>query len=155
LRRNAHRAAPRGRRRTRALGSTLEHARTLIELGAALPRSGYRADAREPLTTGHELAYECGARALAQRARQELIATGYRPTRARLAGRDALTASELRVAGMAADGATNREIAQSLYLSVKTVEMHVSRAYRKLGISSRHDLAAAVTSSGAHDRANP
>jgi DNA-binding CsgD family transcriptional regulator len=124
----------------------LEHARTLVELGAALRRAGYRADARDPLRTGLELADRCGARPLAQQARQELLATGARPRRPHSTGRDALTPSERRIATMAADGLTNREIAQALYLSLKTVEMHLSRAYRKLDIGSRAQLTDALAS---------
>jgi len=123
----------------------LEHARTLIELGAALRRAQHRTDAREPLRTGLELAGACGARALAEHAQHELLATGARPRRLRSTGRDALTPSELRVATMAAEGMSNREIAQALYLSLKTVEMHLSRIYRKLGITSRQQLAARLT----------
>jgi DNA-binding CsgD family transcriptional regulator len=122
----------------------LEHARTLVELGAALRRTGYRADARDPLRTGLDLADQCGARPLASRAIQELTATGARPRRRRAAGRDALTPSERRVATMAASGFTNREIAQSLYISLKTVEMHLSRVYRKLDISSRGQITDAL-----------
>ena len=118
----------------------LEHARTLVELGSALRRAGHRTDAREPLRTGLELADRCGARSLANHARQELLASGARPRRARSTGREALTPSEWRTASMAADGLTNREIAQTLYLSLKTVEMHLSRTYRKLEIGSRTQL---------------
>jgi DNA-binding CsgD family transcriptional regulator len=70
----------------------------------------------------------------------ELRAAGARPRRRRLTGRDALTVSELRVAELAATGATNREIAQALFLSQRTVEIHLTSAYSKLGISSRNDL---------------
>jgi DNA-binding CsgD family transcriptional regulator len=87
----------------------------------------------------HE-ADRAGATALAQEAREELVATGARPRRPRLTGRDALTASELRVASRAAQGHTNREIAQLLFVTVKTVETHLANAYRKLGITSRAQL---------------
>ena len=122
----------------------LEHARSLVELGAALRRAGRRADSREPLRMGLDLADRCGARPLVMRALQELAATGARPRRRRNTGHDALTVSERRVATMAADGLTNREIAQSLYLSLKTVEMHLSHVYRKLDISSRVQLSDTV-----------
>ena len=122
----------------------LEHARTLVELGAALRRRGHRADSREPLRTGLDLADRCGAPPLAVRALQELDATGARPRRRHSIGRDALTPSERRIAMMAADGLTNREIAQSLYLSLKTVEMHLSHVYRKLDIGSRAQLTDAL-----------
>ena len=119
----------------------LEHARALVELGAALRRAGHRTDARQPLTTGLELARACAAGALARRAQSELLAAGGRPQSRRGSGHEALTASELRLARMAAQGLTNREIAQTLYLSLKTVEMHLGRAYNKLGIHSRTQLA--------------
>jgi DNA-binding CsgD family transcriptional regulator len=122
----------------------LEHARTLVELGSALRRAGHRAEAREPLRAGLELADQCGARPLAEHARQELLATGARPRRPRSSGRDALTPSERRIGTMAADGLSNREIAQTLYLSPKTVEMHLGHAYRKLDIRSRAELADAL-----------
>jgi DNA-binding NarL/FixJ family response regulator len=120
----------------------LEHARALVELGSVLRRSGYRTDAPARLRTGLELAYACGARSLAERARHELLAMGSRPRRPPGAGLYTLTASELRIARMAAEGLSNREIAQSLYLSLKTVEMHLGHAYDKLGIHSRTRLAA-------------
>jgi DNA-binding CsgD family transcriptional regulator len=121
--------------------SRLEHARTLVELGAALRRDQQRAAAREPLRVGLDLAQRCGAERLASRAEEELRATGARPRRRELAGRDALTASERRVARMAAQGLSNPEIAQSLYVTIKTVEMHLGHAYRKLDVGSRAELA--------------
>jgi DNA-binding CsgD family transcriptional regulator len=125
----------------------LEYAHTLVELGAALRRSGHRSDAREPLTIGLELARECGASPLADNASHELAATGARVRGPRKNGPGTLTPSELRIAAMAAEGLTNREIAQALYLSPKTVEMHMSHAFDKLEISSRVRLAAALQGS--------
>lgn len=125
----------------------LEHARSLVELGAALRRRQRRAEARELLTAGMELAYRCGAQRLVVRAREELQAAGARPRRIATTGLDALTASELRVARLAAEGATNPEIAQELYVTVKTVETHLSHVYSKLGLSgqgSRGRLAQAL-----------
>jgi DNA-binding CsgD family transcriptional regulator len=124
-----------------AAPSRLEHARTLVELGAALRRDQQRAAAREPLRVGLDLAQRCGAERLASRAEEELRATGARPRRRELAGRDALTASERRVARMAAEGLSNPEIAQSLFVTIKTVEMHLGHAYRKLDVGSRAELA--------------
>jgi DNA-binding CsgD family transcriptional regulator len=121
--------------------SRLEQARTLVELGAALRRDQQRAAARKPLRIGLDLAQRCGAERLATRAEEELRATGARPRRRELAGRDALTASERRVARMAAEGMSNPEIAQSLFVTIKTVEMHLSHAYRKLDVGSRAELA--------------
>jgi DNA-binding CsgD family transcriptional regulator len=117
-------------------------ARALVALGAALRRANRRADAREPLTAGRELAHECGATALAERARDELLAAGARPRRIVRSGVDALTASERRVAELAAGGATNREIAQALFVTIKTVEDHLGAAYRKLDVRGRRELAA-------------
>ncbi len=115
----------------------LEHARTLVELGAALRRRQKRGQAREQLEAGMELAYRCGAPRLVARAEDELRAAGARPRRPVRSGADALTASELRVAQLAADGRSNREIAQSLYVTLKTVETHLSHAYTKLGLAGQ------------------
>ena len=118
----------------------LEHGRALIELGAALRRSGQRAAAREPLAAGLDIAVAGGAVRLIERARVELAASGARPRRERVSGRDALTPSELRVARHAAEGHSNREIAQALFVTTKTIEMHLSNVYRKLSIASRGQL---------------
>ena len=125
-------------------GARLEHARSLCELGAALRRARRRAASAAPLREALHLAAQCGADALAARAREELRAAGARPRRDAMRGRDALTASELRIAQMAAAGATNRQIAQSLFLSLRTVETHLTHAYRKLDIGSRAELAGAL-----------
>ncbi|HEX2031807.1 MAG TPA: AAA family ATPase [Actinomycetota bacterium] len=121
-------------------GADLEHARSLTDLGAALRRANRRSEAREPLRRGAEMAFRCGATALFERAQAELKATGARPRRVVLHGVDSLTASERRVAAMASGGMTNREIAQALFVSVKTVEKHLGQAYAKLGVSSRAEL---------------
>jgi DNA-binding CsgD family transcriptional regulator len=125
--------------------SRIEHARALTDLGAALRRSGRRSDARPPLRLGLEIAHKCGATALTERAHAELVATGARPRRAVLSGLDALTASERRVAEMAAEGMTNREIAQALFVTEKTIEWHLGQAYRKLDIASRSELPRALS----------
>ena len=122
----------------------LERAHSLTELGAAMRRAGQRASAREPLAEALELAARCGARPLAARAREELNATGARPRREWRTGVEALTPSELRIVRLAADGQTNREIAHELYLTLKTVEGHLSRAYAKLGIEGRTQLPEAL-----------
>lgn len=122
----------------------LVRARALTELGAALRRRNRRADAREPLAAGLELAQRCGAWALAERAREELIATGARPRRAMRTGVDALTPSERRVAHLASRGQTNRDIAQALFVTEKTIETHLSHAYQKLDIHSRSQLASTL-----------
>jgi DNA-binding CsgD family transcriptional regulator len=128
-----------------AAGETrLEYARTLVELGAALRRAGHCVDAREPLGAGLDIGGECGAVPLADYARQELVLSGARRTSTQVRGASALSPRERRVARLAADGMTNRQIAQALYVSLKTVEMHLSRAYRKLDISSRAALVGAL-----------
>jgi DNA-binding CsgD family transcriptional regulator len=124
--------------------SPLEHARALTDLGAALRRAGSVREAREPLRTAVDLAVCCGAGAIARRARDELVAAGARPRRLRSTGADALTATQRRVASMAAEGMTAREIAQALFVSEKTVETHLTQVYRKLGISARAQLADAL-----------
>jgi len=122
----------------------LEHARALIDLGAALRRANRRTDAREPLRAGLDLAQRCGASALARRGHEELVATGSRPRRLVLRGVEALTASERRIAELAAEGLGNREIAQALFVTEKTVEGHLSHVYAKLDIRSRSLLPAAL-----------
>jgi DNA-binding CsgD family transcriptional regulator len=121
----------------------LEHTRALVDLGAALRRAKRRVDARESLRQGLELAQRCGASALAQRAHEELAATGARPRRIELTGVDSLTASERRVAQMAAQGMTNREIAQALFVTIKTVQKHLGNTYMKLDVT-REQLPAAL-----------
>lgn len=125
-------------------GAWLEHARALVDLGAALRRGGSRRSARGPLADGMEMAHRCGAAPLAERAREELIATGARPRRMVRTGPEALTPSELRAARMAAEGLTNRQIAQALFVTVRTIEVHLTSAYRKLDIASREELATAL-----------
>jgi DNA-binding CsgD family transcriptional regulator len=124
----------------------LELARALVSLGEALRRAGHRTESREPLRDGYELARQCGAGALAELARTELRASGVRLRREALSGAESLTASERRIAEMAADGASNPEIAQALFLTVKTVESHLSHAYRKLDIAGRAQLPEALPS---------
>ena len=122
----------------------LELARTRVELGALLRRNGRRADARDPLRDGMDGAHACGAKPLAEHARTELLATGARPRRLALQGTDALTPSEQRIAALAADGLTNRQIAQELFVTTATVETHLRHAFRKLDVTSRGALAAAL-----------
>jgi DNA-binding CsgD family transcriptional regulator len=119
----------------------LEHARALVDLGAAVRRSGLRREARQELAAALDLASRLGARALAQRAREEIAAAGGRLRRERISGPDGLTGSERRVARMAADGLTNRQIAEALFVSLRTVETHLTHAYQKLDIGSRDELA--------------
>jgi DNA-binding CsgD family transcriptional regulator len=122
----------------------LELARSLTELGAARRRDRRHLDARPVLEQALRVADACGATALADRALGELQAAGARPRRRTESGPGALTASERRVAELAADGATTREIAAQLTVSPKTVEAHLTRAYRKLGVRSRPELPEAL-----------
>ena len=122
----------------------LEHAYALVELGAALRRSNRRAEARGPLQEGLALARSCGAVPLAERSYEELSATGARPRKIVRSGVEELTPSELRVARMAAGGMRNKEIAQALFVTVRTVETHLRHAYQKLDIASRNELAGAL-----------
>jgi DNA-binding CsgD family transcriptional regulator len=118
----------------------LEHAHALVDLGAALRRANQRTEARARLREGVDLSRMVGALGLAERANEEIAASGARPRKVLRTGLDALTASERRVAQLAADGMSNKEIAQTLFVTIKTVEMHLSHAYRKLEISSRAQL---------------
>ena len=124
--------------------AALERARTHVELGAALRRENLRTAARESLDAGLQLALSCGAERLTARATAELRASGVRVPRRSPERRDALTPSEGRIAELAAGGASNPEIAHRLFVSVKTVEGHLSHTYRKLGICSRHELSRAL-----------
>ncbi|MGZ6562791.1 MAG: helix-turn-helix transcriptional regulator [Solirubrobacteraceae bacterium] len=122
----------------------LELARALVDLGGALRRASHRRDSRDPLQAGYELACECGAEPLAATARQELVASGVRVLRERLTGAQSLTPSEWRIAQMVANGGSNAEIAQALFVTVKTVEMHLTSIYRKLDITGRAQLPRAL-----------
>jgi DNA-binding CsgD family transcriptional regulator len=125
--------------------ASLELARALGDLGSALRRDNHRAAAREPLRRALDLARRCRADALADQLRGELRAAGARPRRDLLTGTDSLTASESRIAQMAATGMTNPQIAQAIFLTPGTVEKHLTNVYSRLGIASRHQLAAALT----------
>ena len=117
-----------------------ELALALADHGACLRRAGQRTSAREPLRRALDLAERTGAAGLAGAVRRELIAAGARPRRAALTGPDALTAGERRVAALAAEGASNRQIAEHLFITQATVETHLRHAFRKLGITSRAEL---------------
>jgi DNA-binding CsgD family transcriptional regulator len=120
--------------------AALERARSLVELGVVQRRAGRRRDARKALSQGLDLAARCGARPLIAYAREELRVAGARPRRDWTRGVEALTASELRIVRLAREGRSNRQIAQDLYLSIKTVEGHLARAYGKLDITTRSEL---------------
>ncbi|MEO6996675.1 MAG: AAA family ATPase [Terracoccus sp.] len=125
---------------TEGSASRLEHAKALAALGVALRRARRPADAREPLRHAVELATLCGASGLAARALAELATCGGRPRRTELTGVASLTPSERRVADLAAAGGSNHEIAQTLFVTPKTVEVHLSSTYRKLQIPGRAGL---------------
>jgi DNA-binding NarL/FixJ family response regulator len=122
----------------------LEQAKALTALGRALRADRRPSESREPLQRAVELAEACAAGRIGEVARAELAASGARPRRTALSGVAALTPSEVRVARLAADGMTNREVAQQLFVTPKTVEVHLSNAYRKLDIRSRRQLATAL-----------
>lgn len=119
----------------------LEHAKAQAAFGAGLRGARRPTDAREPLRRALDIAEDLGAGGLAAYARHELHAAGGRPRAKALAGPAALTPSERRVTERAAAGQSNREIAEALFVTIKTVERHLGNAYRKLGVSSRHELA--------------
>jgi DNA-binding CsgD family transcriptional regulator len=122
----------------------LQRARALTDLGAMLRRRNRRRDARELLREGLDTANRAGAGRLPEEAETELRATGARPRRTFLTGLESLTASERRIAELAADGQTNREIAQSLFITTRTVEGHLTSVFRKLQLDSRSALRAVL-----------
>ena len=121
----------------------MDRARALADLGALLRRRG-RTEARELLREALDTAHRVGARPLAAYAEAELRATGARPRRVVLTGLDSLTASERRIAELAGEGLTNREIAQTLFITARTVEGHLTSVFRKLQVQSREELPAAL-----------
>ena len=122
----------------------LERTRTLIDYGGALRRAGRRKAAREPLRAGRDLAHRLGAELLSRRATEDLLAAGARPRRTAVRGAAALTNRERQVAELAAQGLSNREIADQLFITIKTVEFHLRQSYAKLGVKSRRDLLAVL-----------
>jgi DNA-binding CsgD family transcriptional regulator len=131
----------------------LEHARALVELGGELRRQGKRSEAPGTLGRGMDSAQACGATALAELAREELRASGARPRRLALTGVDALTGAERRVADLAAQGLSNRQIAHRLVVSLATVETHLRHVFQKLDIGSRQQLVEHLD--GSHESAGP
>jgi DNA-binding CsgD family transcriptional regulator len=122
----------------------LERARALADLGAMLRRRNRRTEAKELLREALDAAHRMGARGLAEQAETELRATGARPRRVFLTGLDSLTASELRIAELASRGLSNREIAQTLFVTTRTVEGHLTSIFRKLELDSRNELGSAL-----------
>ncbi|HET8666312.1 MAG TPA: AAA family ATPase [Nocardioides sp.] len=121
-------------------------ARVLASYGAALREVGRVPEARAVLVQASDLASEMGMDRVLQRAQAELLQAGSRPRRARVTGPTALTQSQREVASLALDGLTNREIAERLFVTIKTVETHLMATYRKLGIKSREELKDALAS---------
>lgn len=128
--------------RLESIDAPLERARTM--LAASRGRHADVAGARQAAQVARELAETCGATPLADGAVKALVAAGGRPRRTRSQGTAALTQAERRIAQQAAQGLSNREIAQALFVTEKTVEGHLSGAYRKLGITSRSQLPAVM-----------
>jgi DNA-binding NarL/FixJ family response regulator len=116
-------------------------ARTHLLYGEWLRRQRRRLDAREQLRTAHEFFSEAGVEAFAERARLELEATGERARKRTADALDELTPQETQVTRLAAEGHTNREIAARLFISASTVEYHLRKAFRKLEVKSRTQLA--------------
>jgi DNA-binding CsgD family transcriptional regulator len=122
----------------------LDRAQALADLGAMLRRRNRRTEARELLREALDVAHRAGAGPIADQAETELRATGARPRRAVLTGLDSLTASERRIAEYAGQGLTNREIAQTLFVTARTVEGHLTSIFRKLQLDSRSELGAVL-----------
>jgi DNA-binding CsgD family transcriptional regulator len=120
------------------------HGWASYEYGAALRRAGRRRDARAPLDAALDLGLRCGGKLLIERSQEELTALGARPRSVMLTGAESLTPSERRVCRLAVQGLRNSDIAQALFVSLRTVETHLGHAYRKLDITSRDELAHAL-----------
>jgi DNA-binding CsgD family transcriptional regulator len=122
----------------------LEQARALADLGAQLRRSNRRVEARNMLRPAVDAAHRVGAQRLASQAETELRATGAKPRRIMLTGLEALTASERRIAELAAEGLSNPQIAQTLFITSRTVEGHLTHVFQKLDVGARTELPAAL-----------
>lgn len=127
-------------------GAGLERARALVDLGAMLRRGNNRVEARPYLREALDIADRLCAAGVRDAAETELRASGAKPRRRSLRGPDSLTASERRVAELAGQGLTNREIAQTLFVTARTVEGHLTNVFRKLHVESRTSLGVALTS---------
>lgn len=135
----------------RSSPSRLEEARNLVALGAALRRSGASIEARRVLADGMDLAHRIGAGGLTRQAEDELRAAGGRPRRLATSGRDSLTPAEHRVVQLVMEGRSNRQVAESLFVTPKAVEYHLANAYRKLQIAGRSELAGAFAEGGSSE----
>jgi DNA-binding CsgD family transcriptional regulator len=134
--------------RLRRTGVRSELARCHLLYGEWLRRENRRLDAREQLRSAHELFSQFGMEAFAERARVELEATGERSRKRTVETRDALTPQEGQICRLAAEGATNQEIAAQLFISRSTVDYHLRKAFRKLEVKSRHELKQHVLEAG-------
>jgi DNA-binding CsgD family transcriptional regulator len=123
----------------------LHLARAQLVYGEWLRRENRRVDARLQLRAAHESLSRFGARAFADRARRELLATGETARRRTEETREVLTPQEAQIARFAADGQTNPEIGAQLFISPRTVEYHLRKVFPKLDISSRKELRKALT----------
>ena len=124
----------------------LEHAKALVELGAALRRANRRKEAREPLREGDRIWPTAAAPCRSKSGPAPSWRRPEPPRKAVYSGVESLTPSELRVARMAAEGKTNREIAQALTVTEKTIETHMRHVFQKLDVGRRTELAGALTS---------
>ncbi|EST36114.1 AAA family ATPase [Streptomyces roseochromogenus] len=122
----------------------IDLARALTDLGELLSAHGDIDASRTRLRQALDLAETTHARPLSERAHRALLATGARPRRKRQSGVSALTGRECRIATLAAEGMTNQQIATELFVTRRTVEFHLTRAFRKLGITTRKDLPRAL-----------
>ncbi len=120
--------------------AALDLGRSLVDLGSAMTARSTPRPARELLREGLDIAQRSGATQLAAHAHRELVNSGARPRRRAQSGRDALTSAELRTATLAASGSTNRQIAQTLFVTQRTIELHLTNAYRKLQVRNRAEL---------------
>lgn len=120
--------------------AVLEYGWTLAALGTALRHARKNVEAREPLSEALKIAHRAGAGGLERHVRDEIAASGSAPRASDFEGIGSLTPSERRVAGLAVEGMTNREIAQTLFVTPKTIEVHLSNVYKKLGVKSRREL---------------
>ena len=127
-----------------ALPSPFERARTELCWGERLRRDGRRIDARRHLHDAHQRFEALGATPWAEKAARELRSSGGRARRGPRARSDELTAQQVQIATMVAEGRTNKSVANSLFLSPRTIEAHLSHVYRKLDVHNRTELARAL-----------
>jgi DNA-binding CsgD family transcriptional regulator len=120
--------------------------RARLLYGEWLRRENRRTDAREQLRVAYERFSRIGAKAFAERARSELLATGETVRKRRVDTRDDLTPQEKQIARLARDGLSNPDIGARLFLSPRTVEFHLHKVYTKLNIRSRHELSSVLPS---------